>query len=37
MIELLHYLPIGSTVISILFVVALTLRAKKRQWPPHLN
>ena len=37
MIELLHYLPIGSTVLSFLFVVALALRAKKREWPPHLN
>ncbi len=37
MIELLHYLPIGSTFICILFMVALTIRAKKRDWPPHLN
>jgi len=34
---MLHYIPIASTVISALFVVALTLRARKREWPPHLN
>jgi hypothetical protein len=33
----LHYLPIASTVISLLFVIALVNRARERGWPPHLN
>lgn len=37
MMNLLHYIPIASTVISVLFVIALIMRARKREWPPHLN
>lgn len=33
----IHYLPIGTTVISALFLAALLGRARKRGWPAHLN
>lgn len=36
MIDLLHYLPIGTTLISALFIVTLMRRAKTRSFPPHL-
>lgn len=32
----LHYLPIGTTLMSILFLTSLVTRAQKREWPPHL-
>ncbi len=35
--ELVHYLPIGSTVISAAFVAALVSRAVKKGWPAHLT
>jgi len=31
-----HYLPIATTVVSLLFLLVLTSRAMKRGWPPHL-
>lgn len=33
---LVHYLPVGSTLISAAFVITLLLRASKRHWAPHL-
>lgn len=36
MLEALHYLPIGSTLISGLFILTLLRRAKLREYPPHL-
>ena len=35
--SMIHYLPIGSTLVSVLFLVALTRRAVVRGWPAHLN
>lgn len=35
--ELVHYLPIGSTVISAAFVAVLVSRAIKKGWPAHLT
>jgi hypothetical protein len=32
-----HYLPIGTTFVSLLFLIVLLRRAKHRSWPPHLN
>jgi len=34
--DLVHYLPIGTTVLSAAFVTVLLLRASKRDWPAHL-
>ncbi len=34
--DLVHYLPIGTTILSVLFVVILLARASSRQWAPHL-
>jgi len=34
--ELVHYLPIGTTVLAAAFVTTLLLRASKRAWAPHL-
>ncbi len=34
--DLVHYLPIASTVISAAFLAALLRRATKRRFPPHL-
>jgi hypothetical protein len=31
-----HYLPIGTTIISAVFLGSLLSRAAKRNWPPHL-
>jgi hypothetical protein len=31
-----HYLPIATTVVSIAFLIAISLRAIPRKWPPHL-
>tara|TARA_E500000318_G_scaffold1676_3_gene2200 strand:- start:38645 stop:39388 length:744 start_codon:yes stop_codon:yes gene_type:complete len=36
MFKLLHYLPIGTTLISVSFIVTLMRRAKLREYPPHL-
>ncbi len=36
MLEALHYLPIGTTLISALFIVTLLRRARTRHFPPHL-
>ncbi len=36
MLESLHYLPIGTTLISALFIITLMRRAKHRSFPPHL-
>lgn len=33
---LVHYIPIATTCISIAFVIALLMRASKKNWPPHL-
>jgi len=33
---LVHYLPVASTMISAAFLVAITTRATRRGWPPHL-
>lgn len=35
-IHFVHYLPLGSTIISAVFVAALLSRASKRRWAPHL-
>lgn len=32
-----HYLPIVTTVVSVIFLVLLLRRAKARNWPGHLN
>lgn len=32
----IHYLPIATTVLSAVFVLALLFRARKRSWAPHL-
>jgi hypothetical protein len=34
--DLVHYLPILTTIISAAFLVVLTRRAIPRRWPPHL-
>jgi len=34
--DLVHYLPIGSTLVSAAFIIVLLARAKKRKWAPHL-
>ena len=36
MLDALHYLPIGTTLIAALFIVTLLRRAKVREFPPHL-
>lgn len=36
MLEFMHYLPIGSTLISAFFIVTLLRRARLREYPPHL-
>lgn len=35
--SLVHYIPIGTTLIAAAFVVTLLVRASRRHWPPHLN
>jgi hypothetical protein len=35
--ELVHYLPIATTAISIAFLITLVARASKRKWAPHLT
>ena len=36
MIQVLHYLPIGSTVLSAIFLITLLRRAQHRGYPAHL-
>jgi len=36
MLEALHYLPIGTTIIAAVFIVTLLKRASGRGYPPHL-
>lgn len=35
-VQLVHYLPIATTALSLVFVVMLLVRASSRQWAPHL-
>jgi len=34
--NLLHYIPIATTILSIFFIITLMKRAKARGWPAHL-
>lgn len=34
--DLVHYLPVGTTLISAAFIIVLIARARKRKWAPHL-